>query len=167
MKKIARLLVAVTVLTVLFSMPVMATEKTLSAEINVINAHVLQVEKEVDALTTKQTGFASEAQLNAHRRTVMKQTLDWANAEFDNYILYLNREVYNAQQFAKIKEGNVVALTEVCKSNPGMAAQLLNAQAELAAAQQQVINNQAEVAATLQAKAAQGQAIMAKAATYK
>lgn len=167
MKKIAKLLVAVTVLTVLFAMPIMATETNFNAEVNAINAHVLQVEKEVDALTTKQTGFATEAQLNAHRRTVMNQTLNWANAEFDNYILFLGREVENSKETARIKQQNVVAFTELCKVNPTMSAQLLAAQNELAAAQQQVINNQAAVEATKQAKAAQAQAIMLKAASYK
>lgn len=167
MKRFTKIALVVCAMTMLFSVPVSATEKDLNAEVAMINQHVATVEKQVDALTPKSAGFNDWTSLNVHRRTVMKQTIGWAVAEFDNYILYVQREEANAQELVRIKQQNIAAITELCKVNPEFNAQLVQANAELLAAQQQVGVHQNEIALCQQFKEQQIAAIKAKAATYK
>lgn len=167
MKRFTKFALAVCAMTMLFSVPVSATEKTLDAEIAMITNHINEVEDQVDYLTPKQAGFSDWNALNAHRRTVMKQTLGWAVAEFDNYILYLQKEEANAAELVRVKEQNIAAINDLCKVNPSFAGQLAQANAELLAAQQQVGTHQAEITLCKQYKENSIAAIKAKAATYK
>ena len=167
MKRFTKLLIVTAAMTMLLSVPVFATEKTLDAEVNMITQHVKDVETQVDYLTPKSAGFKDWDTLNAHRRTVMYQVLTWASDEFDNYILYLQKEEALSQEDVRIKQQNIVAIGELCKVNPAFNAQLAPAQADLAVAQQNVINNQTQIALCKQYKAEQIQYIKAKAASYK
>lgn len=138
MKKITKLIVTVTALTVLFAMPVLATEKSASAEKSMLDKHSSSVEAAVNDLAKTQIGGGAAEAFKVHEKTVMKQVVAYDNSEYDNYILYLQRVVVNDQETVRVKQQNVNSITDVCKVNPGFAPQLEAAQKELAAAQAQM-----------------------------
>lgn len=167
MKRLTKFIVALSAMTILFSVPVLATEKTFEAEIAMINNHVAEVEKQVDALTPKESGFNDWNTLNAHRRKVMDQTLSWAEAEFDNYILFIQGEEALDKENVRIKMRNVGSLTDLCKVNPAFQPQLEQAKKEVSLAMANVNVRTSEIALCRKLKEAQMNAIKEKQASYK
>lgn len=132
MKKSVRLLLATVVLTVACVSPIFATETTLPAEKNLITQNDANVRKAVSTLVKFDENCGSEAKLAMHTivDTAQSDVVKSRISEQQNFIVYLNNVVANDLEAERIKKGNVAALTDVVKVNPGFQPQLDAAIAE-------------------------------------
>ena len=146
MKKAAKLVVTVTLLSIVMCIPVFASNPPSTEEkgqflVKKSNA----VAAAVDDLYKFAPDQASIAALKAHEAVVAGQVDAFDKMSADNYVLYLKRVVVNKQETLRIKQQNVNAMADVVKVNPDFAPQLEAAKAELAAAQADVAQAQLDV----------------------
>lgn len=126
MKKFTRVLLATLTITLACAAPVFATEKNLSAEINLLKGKDATVSNALDTITSFDNNCGNEAKLAIHT------IVDIADSDITkgmteeqlNYIDYLKKVVVNLKETERIKKGNVAALTDLVKVNPSFQKEL-------------------------------------------
>ena len=103
MKKITKFLVVSSVLAMLFAVPVMAKEVSISADntdylLTLINNNNAKVNNDLAAFIKAQSGPAAETAI-AQQTALVNSTLAKINKEVaENHIVLLEKKVYNAKQ---------------------------------------------------------------------
>ena len=136
--KLKMILVA-SVLTLLFSVPVMAQEvtdpnsvikaDTLVAE---LSAHRADVEKQLDYFKSTQV---IPAVCDAHVQVVEQQLASYEKDRANNYLLYLDRVIYNLNETVRIKKEIVTNYTWLSQYNPYYATLIPAAQQDVVKAE--------------------------------
>ena len=128
MKKLAKLIVITSALTILCAVPAMAEEitdpKTVKTEAQFqkeIADHQAEVTRQLNALTASMADKNAAAQ---HAALVANQLQKYNRAEADNYINYLNKVVINMKETERIKKEVVDNYTNLSKVNPTYAAMI-------------------------------------------
>lgn len=132
MKKTLKVLLTTVALTIACATPVFATETNIDSEMKYIENHAKEVGVQISSYLTTDDGCGAAAKVDHgnHAKVVDSQLEKWTAAEEANYINYLQKVVVNKKETERIKQGNVNAMAEVVKVNPGFKPQLDAAVAE-------------------------------------
>lgn len=129
MKRLSKILLASLTFTLVCLSPVFATEKNLSAEMNLLTNKYSTISNALSTITTFDNNCDAGAKVAIHS---IQETSDAERAkgmteEQLNYIDYLKKVVVAKKETERIKKENITALTDVVKVNPSFQAQLDNA----------------------------------------
>lgn len=132
MKKFSRVLLATLTLTLACVAPVFATEKNLSAEMNLLKEKDATISNALDTIVSFDNNCGSEAKSAIHTIVdiAASDSTKGMTEEQLNYIDYLKKVVVNLKETERIKKGNVAALTDLVKVNPSFQKELEAAVAE-------------------------------------
>ena len=154
MRKLSKLLVITTALTVIFAVPAMAQEitdpatiKTEAQLISELTAHQSTVETQLQAITSSMADKNAAAQ---HAATVHDQLKKYNRDEADNYLTYLDKAIINLKETERIKKEVVNNYSNLSSVNPTYAAMVPAAMADYnnaVAARQMWEANRAKAAA--------------------
>lgn len=132
MRKFAKLIAAAVAMTFIIATPVMAAEPnpTLEGLLAYQAMHKAKVEAQVNDLIVKAWGNPEGPQWSHHIAVVREQVEKLNHEEDVSYVNYLQDVVNNRKDVERLKKELVANCTELCKVNPGMAAQLATYQAD-------------------------------------
>lgn len=139
MGRIIKVILASVVLSVLLVFPAFAQEVTdpttvIKSEtlVNELSAHHATVEKQLDYFKSTQVIPATR---DAHVAVVEAQLKAYEKDRANNYLLYLDRVIYNLDEVVRIKKEIVTNYTWLSQYNPYYATLIPTAQADVEKAQ--------------------------------
>ena len=140
MKKITKLLVVLSALTVLFAVPVMADEQVAFSSTNTddlirqFNEYEGKINNDLSSYTSWIVGTGrAQTDLVNHLNQVQSQVKAAEKLGAQNHIKYLQAALANANEIVRVKQQNIASINALASDNPTLAAQQLpGAQAELA-----------------------------------